>query len=165
MNIKIDDAIVVFDESHNIEYVCREAASFKIDSSEIDKLIESINMTLSEALDDSIKWFIRTFIKTKLNLLKKGLMGLTFDSSNNIDGETEFVTKKVFSLFGMGSFLNSIYLGQNDWASLKESLNILKIGDAEDLGIIDKNYISSNQLISTIEFRYNPCWDRSLIFR
>lgn len=53
MNIKLDDAVIVFDEGHNIEDICRDSASFRIDTVEIGRLIESINISTTQMLTDS----------------------------------------------------------------------------------------------------------------
>ena len=51
LSISLENAIVIFDEAHNIERVCEESYSFEITSSDITNCIENCQITLQRILD------------------------------------------------------------------------------------------------------------------
>ena len=51
-NIGLENAIIIFDEAHNIEKVCEESYSFEITSLDIANCIENCQLTLARILED-----------------------------------------------------------------------------------------------------------------
>ena len=51
-SISLENAIVIFDEAHNIEKVCEESYSFEITSSDIANCIENCQLTLQRIIED-----------------------------------------------------------------------------------------------------------------
>lgn len=130
MNINLSKSIIIFDEAHNIEDICRDSASFVMDTKQIDELIETINVSSNQYLQGSDVRNAYQFFKDKLLCLKSSLMRFVFVESSNPYGDRE--QRKKLTQSEMDRYLREIGLGPDSLAKLKENLSLLKGGDDED---------------------------------
>lgn len=129
MDINLSKSIIIFDEAHNIEDICRETASFVIDTKQIDDIIEIINISSNHFLQGSDIRNAYQFFKDKLLVLKGSLMRFEFQEHSNPYGDRE--QRKVLTQFEMATYLVEVGLGPDCLSKFKENLNFLK-GDDEE---------------------------------
>lgn len=154
MDINLSQSIIIFDEAHNIEDICRESASFVIDTKQIDDLIEAINTSSNLYLQGSDIRNAYQFFKDKLLCLKGSLQRFVFEESSNPYGDRE--QRKKLTQIEMDHYLRDIGLGPDSLSKLKENLNLLKGGDDEENKSHDKGddqqaALSFNQLQHIIQ--------------
>lgn len=165
LNINLSNAIVIFDEAHNIEDICRDSASFSIDSTQLTEIIEAINViTSSGQSNEALNYFRNLFLGLKIHLHNYYIPQST---ENSYGGDLS--ERKIFNQEEMLEFLTSAHLGPKDLNDIKDNLRALrgdeddgpgeKSGKSEkqdDLGFNQMQYIT--QLCITMEFMYlNNC--------
>lgn len=129
MNINLKNAIVIFDEAHNIEDICRDSASFLIDTKQLEDIVNTINIASSHYVQGSNISNAYMFFKTKLQNLGLYLRNFQFKPSDKDNFDQS--ERSVIPPSGMLQQLNKFELGPNCLAQYKENLKALK-GDDDD---------------------------------
>jgi len=163
LNINLSNAIIIFDEAHNIEDICRDSASFVIDTRQIDDILESIQVVSNHYIQGSVVMDAYQFFRDKLLNLKAYLKNSTFSKDTSESGN--FLEKNILTQDGMINDLTSIGLGPDCLNQVKENLRALRGEDESDDGSSSKKgdaqpalsfsqMQSITQLSITLEFMY-----------
>lgn len=130
LDINIKNSIIIIDEAHNLEDICRDSASFIIDTKQIDSIIETMNLASSLYIQGSSVSDAFSFFRDRLNKIKYFLHKFEFDPA---DLDTfDKSEKQILTNERMLRELESLGLGPNDIEDIKKNLKALK-GDDEDM--------------------------------
>lgn len=130
LDINLKDAIVIFDEAHNIEDICRDSASFIIETSQIQDLHQAIVIAMSSYQQGSPTHDAFQYFRDKLHNLTNFLKQYKFDLTT--DRDNDHVARQVVLQNEMTVLLSNLGFGPNDQDSLKEHLKRLKGDEEED---------------------------------
>lgn len=165
LEINLKNSIVILDEAHNIEDICRDSASFVIDSVQLETLIQSLSTASSyylqgTAIADAYQLFKRKFTDLLLYLKEFKFEGCIEQSGS--DNKIE----KIFSQFELRQHLDTVGLDPSGHKKIVESLKIIGGGEEEtdeksrnhesndqDLQFAQLQFIK--QLANTLNFMYN----------
>lgn len=130
LNINLNNAVIIFDEAHNIEDICRDSASFVINTTQIDDLLTNINIVSQNYLQgsttrDACDYFRNVFTDMKAFILRYQFEG----SDNQKDGDC--LARHVMYTDEMINDLTRIGLGPRYLSNIKEHLRALR-GEDED---------------------------------
>lgn len=129
LNINLTNAIVIIDEAHNLEDICRDSASFIIDTNQIQSIIDTINVASSHYVQGSTVSDSYNFFRSTLTTLKSFLVTYKFQPSDRDNWDNS--EKTVLSQEETLRQLTSICLGPDNLSKIKDSLKALT-GDDED---------------------------------
>lgn len=173
LNINIKDAVVIIDEAHNLEDICRDSASFIIDTRQIDNIMETISKGASHYLQGSQMHDAYTFFRDKFNRMRYFLNSFKFaDADRDPFDKSE---RKILTKGEMLDELDKLGLGQNNIADIKLHLKTLR-GDDEDENkpsqeevkdaALNSNQLQSiRQLCITLDFMYSADQKKLMDFR
>lgn len=133
LDINLANSIVVFDEAHNIEDICRESASFTIDTRQIEDILETIRIASGQYLQGSAIMDACNYFRNKFSDIMMFLRSYPFDS-----GEKEH--KVMMNQQEMKDSLSNMNLDSTCLQQLRENLKALR-GDDDD----DKSKESASQ--------------------
>lgn len=157
LNINLKNSIIIFDEAHNIEDICRDAASFMLDSTQIDDILNAINIVSSNYTQGSDKADAYQFFRDKFFNLKSVLHN--FDFGPQYESSNSFVARKILSQQEMLVHLKQCGLGPDCLEGLVKNFSILKEGDDKSSSqdsILDLSEVQHiTQLTATLEFMYS----------
>lgn len=129
LDINIKDAIIIIDEAHNLEDICRDSASFIIDTKQIDSIIETITIASSHYVQGSPISDAYNFFRDKFSKLRYFLSKFQFDEKDKDPFDQS--ERKVLTKERMLSELQYMGLGSDNINEIKTNLKTLK-GDEED---------------------------------
>jgi Fanconi anemia group J protein len=165
MKISLKNSIIILDEAHNIEDICRDSASFVVTTRHIDEILANINRASFNYLQGSSVRDAYDFLKNLFTDLKAFLIKFNFANEGMKDGDC--LARQVFSHQEMLSTLSMINLGPKNVQNIKESLKTLRGDDDESSeksskkdegdqdGALNNNDLQViTQLSNTLEFIY-----------
>jgi len=171
LQIKLQNAIVILDEAHNIEDVCRDCASFVIDTLQLNALLKmTITATMSVKQDSKLAEAFQSFRGIFVSI-NKYLLSLNFSKPPYNDGHIEKVAEILVEEAEMIDLLESFGLGHNNLNKLRSNLVTIKgdgyadsaysVGVNESVRNENKNNFSFeqvqlvSQLIASVGFVYS----------
>lgn len=131
LNINLSGAVIIIDEAHNIEDICRESASFVIDTKQIDDIIETMRVASTQYVQGSNIHDAYNFFRDKLLNIKSFLQKLQF-TENEKQISQECIARKVMNQTEMSQALKILDLGPKNLKDVKENLKALKGDEDED---------------------------------
>lgn len=164
LDIKLKNSIVILDEAHNIEDICRDSASFVIDSDQIEGLLGTVTSACSFYLQGSAVMNGYQLFKSKLTDLLLYLKNYSFDGCLEQSG-TDNKVEKIFNQHEMRQQLELIGFGASDHKEIVEALKAI-MGDDEESEDKSRNTDSKDnlnssqlqflkQLVNTLNFMYS----------
>lgn len=141
MNINLTNSIIIIDEAHNIEDICRESASFTASTTELESFLETISVASRNFIQGSVIADAYQYFKDKISFLLRYLQQFEFEASEQFKSG-EFLAKRVMSQQEMLNELQLLGFGQDSLAEMTKNLKVLH-GDDEDSS--DKSKNSDNQ--------------------
>lgn len=168
MNINLSNSIIIIDEAHNIEDICRDSASFVVDTRQVDELLETIRIASTHFVQGSVVMDAYQFFKDKLMTLNYHLTRFEFEESEMFQSN-DYLAKRVMSQHVMLNELQRLGLGADHLPKIKESLKVLrgdddesteksssKSGDGQQNNMLSFNQMQIlDQLCLTLNFIYS----------
>lgn len=157
LNINLKNSIIIFDEAHNIEDICRESASFLLDSRQIDEILTAINIAASNFIQGSAMSDAYQYFRDKFYNLRHYLTN--FDFGHQSESSNSFIARKVYTQSETVEMLKDRGLGPDCLTSMKKNYATLTNSDEGNnsqestLDLSEVQYIS--QLTATLEFMYS----------
>lgn len=176
MNINLNNSVIIFDEAHNIEDICRDSASLTLNTQKIDEITLTIGRTLPNFLQGSKISDAYYFFKYLFDKLKNCLRGFVFDPVKDVHKEGDCINRHTMQHHEMLNFLEEIGLGRQVLKEIKENLNVLRGPDESENGEktsddIQDSALSNNQmqditqLVHTLEFIHDDKRPNSADYR
>lgn len=165
LNINLSNAIIIIDEAHNLEDICRDSASFIIDTKQIESILETLNIAMSHYVQGSDIATSYQYFKEKLTDLRYFLMKFQFQPQDKDPFDQS--ERRVLSEAELLAQLKVIGLGPESLKTLKENLKTLRGDDDEKDDKSSKtddtkeSALSTNQLqfiaqlVLTLEFMFS----------
>lgn len=157
LKINLKNSVIIFDEAHNLEDICRDSASFILSSKQIDDILAAINVASSHFVQGSNMADAYQFFRDKFYNLRHYLQN--FEFGQQTESSKDFVARKVLSQSEMLDDLVKRGLGPDCLANMAKNLSILRDDDnsgntqESNLDMSEVQYIA--QLAATLEFMYS----------
>jgi len=166
LNINLHNAVIIFDEAHNIEDICRDSASFIINTSQIDDILASINIASQHYLQGSTVRDAYDFFRNLFTDIKAFLVKFEFDDRDTTrDGDC--LSRHIMPHLDMLNALERMNIGLKSLATIKEHLRSLRgedeesgekarsnSDDAKDAALNANELQSITQLTNTLDFMF-----------
>lgn len=175
MNINLNNAVIIFDEAHNIEDICRESASFTLNTQKIEEITSVIARSLPNYLQGTKISDAYYFFKRLFEDLKRCLVSFAFDKTKDAVKEGDVVNRHIMFNQEMRNFLQEAGLGAKVVDNYKENLNILRGGDDDsddskkddgsDVVLSNNQLQDITQLFHTLSFIHQKDGKNSTDFR
>lgn len=138
LQINLKNAVIIFDEAHNIEDICRDSASILIDTNQIAELLRTIEIAGQTHMQGSTIKDAYDFFRLKFTFLTGRLRNFEFDQNSKSD-DGEFISKKVMVGNQMIDFLDTVELGPSSLENFKSQVKVLRGDDEDSDGKSSKN--------------------------
>lgn len=165
LDINLKNSIVILDEAHNIEDICRDSASFVIDSNQIDGLIQTISTASSFYIQGSNIAQAYQMFKRKFTDLLIYLKQYKFEGCIEQSGSDNKI-EKVFNNQELRQHLENVGFGPNDHKEIVDALKVIgsddeesedksKSSESNDQALNSSQLQFLKQLVNTLNFMYN----------
>lgn len=129
MQINLSNAIIIIDEAHNLEDICRDSASFVIDTKKIDDILNTINIAASHYVQGSTIMDAYQYFRDKFENLKYFMVKFNFQPADKDTYDQS--EKRVLTEGELKEKLKLIGLGPDTSQRFKEHLKVLTGDDDE----------------------------------
>lgn len=164
LNINLNNAVIIFDEAHNIEDICRDSASFVIDTQQIDEILTTINRAAPNYIQGSTVRDAYDFFKNLFTDIKAFIVKFKFEPMvGGQDGDC--LARHIMLHQEMFNVLEQINLGAKNLKAVKENLAALRGDDDEsndkrndesqDLALSNNEMQYITQLANTLDFLHS----------
>lgn len=130
MNINLSNSVIIIDEAHNIEDICRDSASFVVDTRIIEELLDTIRIASTHFVQGSVIMDAYQFFKDKLLTLSYHLTRYEFEESEMFQSN-DYLAKKVLDQHLMLNELQRLGFGPDHLQRIRENLKVLRGDDDE----------------------------------
>lgn len=131
LNINLKNAVIILDEAHNIEDICRDSASYILTTTQIDELLNNINRASQNYLQGSKVHDAYMFFKNLFTDIKAFLLRFNFEFENQ-QRDGDCLARRVMSHDEMMNGLQMMDLGPSKLAIISENLKTLRGDDEEN---------------------------------
>lgn len=139
MDINLKNSIIIFDEAHNIEDICRDSASFTITSRQIDEILERAGYLLNQLLPDSKVYEAVNYFRFFFMRLARWLTELDF-TSNSTGGDNKFEKSvKHFKGHDKEEILSELEIGEKHLDVLIANKNSITKSDDDEAQSAEKD--------------------------
>uniref|UniRef100_A0A6G1SHA2 DNA 5'-3' helicase n=1 Tax=Aceria tosichella TaxID=561515 RepID=A0A6G1SHA2_9ACAR len=132
MQINLRNSIIILDEAHNIEDICRDSASFVINTQQIDEILANINRASFNYIQGSSIREAYDFFKNLFTDLKAFLIKFNF-VNDKFSRDGDCLARKVMLHHEMMSSLSAMNFGSKHVQSIRDNLKALR-GDEDESG-------------------------------
>lgn len=147
MNINLSNSIIIIDEAHNIEDICRESASFVVDTTQLEIFLETINLAARNFIQGSVIADAYQYFKDKLSFLLRYMQQFEFEPSEQFKSG-DFLAKRIMSQQEMLSQLQILGFGHENLSEMNKNLKILHGDDEESDKSSSKSGDNQQNLLS-----------------
>lgn len=165
LQINLKDAIIILDEAHNIEDICRDSASFILNTQQIDEILSNINRAASNYIQGSTVRDAYDFFRNQFTDIKAFLVRYNFERSDE-QNDNDCLARRVMAHHEMLNGLEMMDLGPSRLAELKENLKSLRGDDdnkdseknkrdeSQDSALASQDTQIITQMANTLDFIY-----------